>query len=77
LSVATPPVAGGASVCLAVLFQQMAIPEDALGFAVAINVILGFLLTAVSLYCLQMELTRLAGSLDLLDKKVLQQNDKS
>lgn len=77
LSVATPPVAGGASVCLAVLFQQMAIPEDALGFAVAINIILGFLLTAVSLYCLQMELTRLAGSLDLLDKKVLQQNEES
>lgn len=75
MSVSTPPVAGGSTVCLAIMFRHLGIPDDAIGFAIAINVILGFLLTAVSLYCLQMELIRLGGTLDLLDLKILRRRN--
>lgn len=75
LSVSTPPVAGGSTVCIAIMFRHLGIPDEAIGFAIAINMILGFLLTAVSLYCLQMELIRLGGTLDLLDLKTLRRRD--
>ncbi|MBR6125248.1 cation:dicarboxylase symporter family transporter, partial [Candidatus Saccharibacteria bacterium] len=75
LGVSSPPVAGGAVVCFAVLFRQLGIPEEAIGFALAINILFDFILTAVNIYCLDMELIRLSSSLKMLDKKVLREKE--
>ena len=75
LGVSSPPVAGGAVVCFAVLFRQLGIPEEAIGFALAINILFDFILTAVNIYCLDMELIRLSSSLKMLNKKVLRDKE--
>ena len=71
MGVSSPPVAGGAVVCFAVLFRQLGIPEEAIGFALAVNVLFDFILTAVNIYCLQMELIELSGSMQMLDEQTL------
>ena len=67
LAVATPPIPGGALACYTILLLQLEIPAQAIVVAVAINVILDFFATAVDLFCLEAELTELAGSLGMLD----------
>ena len=67
MGVSSPPVSGGAVVCFAILFRQLGIPEEAIGFALTLNVRFDFILTAVNIYCLQMELIGLSGKLDMLD----------
>ncbi len=67
LAVATPPIPGGALACYTILLLQLEIPAQAIVIAVAINVILDFFATAVDLFCLEAELTELAGDLDMLD----------
>ena len=67
LAVATPPIPGGALACYTILLLQLEIPAQAIAIAVAINVILDFFATAVDLFCLEAELTELAGDLKMLD----------
>lgn len=67
LAVATPPIPGGALACYTILLLQLEIPAQAIAVAVAINVILDFFATAVDLFCLEAELTELAGELGMLD----------
>ena len=67
LAVATPPIPGGALACYTILLLQLEIPAQAIVIAVAINVILDFFATAVDLFCLEAELTELAGDLGMLD----------
>ena len=67
LAVATPPIPGGALACYTILLLQLEIPAQAIAIAVAINVILDFFATAVDLFCLEAELTELAGDLEMLD----------
>ncbi len=74
LSLATPPIAGGMSMCYAILFEQLGIPNEAIGIALTINVILDFTMAGINQYCLQLEMTALAGSMDMLDKDVLVKN---
>lgn len=71
LAIAAPPVPGGALTCCIILITQLGIPEAAIPIAIAINMVLDFLATAVNLFCLQAELTELAGGLDMLDTKIL------
>ena len=71
LSISAPPVAGGAAVCFAILFEQLGVPAEAIGFALAINVLFDFVLTAVNLFCLEMNLIGLSGSLNMLDRDAL------
>lgn len=47
--------------------RDVEIPAQAIAIAVAINVILDFIATAVDLFCLEAELTELAGELKMLD----------
>ena len=72
LAVAAPPVPGGALVCYTILMTQLGIPDDAVSIAIALNVILDFITTAANIFCLQLELTDLSGSLDMLDTEKLQ-----
>ena len=73
LAVATPPIPGGALVCYTILLLQLEIPAQAIALAVAINVILDFFATAVDLFCLEAELTELAGELKMLDIRKLRE----
>lgn len=60
--------------CYAILFEQLGIPNEAIGIALTINVILDFTMAGINQYCLQLEMTALAGSMDMLDKDVLVKN---
>lgn len=71
LSMAAPPIPGGALTCYTVMFSQLSIPLEAVAIAVAVNSILDFLMTSANLSCLQAESVIVAGRLDMLDKSVL------
>lgn len=67
LSIAAPPITGGALTCYTILFLQLGIPSGAAALALALNVILEFAATAVNLFCLQAELIESSGSLGMLN----------
>lgn len=71
LAIAAPPVPGGFAACITILITQLGIPEAAIPIVIAMSVILDFPCTATNLFCLQAELTELAGNLDMLDMDVL------
>ncbi|MDE7194734.1 MAG: dicarboxylate/amino acid:cation symporter [Oscillospiraceae bacterium] len=71
LSIAAPPVPGGPLTCCMILITQLGIPDEAIPIAIAIVMILDFPSTAVNMFCLQTELTELAGGLDMLDTEIL------
>lgn len=67
LSIATPPIPGGALTCFTVLFAQLGIPAEAIALSMAADVLLDFLITASDLCCLQAELTLTTEKLCMLD----------
>lgn len=71
ISIAAPPVPGGALTCYTILICGLNIPAEAISIAIALNVVLEFVATGVNLFCLQMELIELAGSMDMLDETLL------
>lgn len=71
LAIASPPIPGGDLIAYTVLFSQMGIPVEAMTICAALNVIFDFMVTAVSLSTLQMEMIELAGRLNYLDIKKL------
>ena len=71
LSVATPPVVGGTTVCFSILFSQLGIKAEALSIIISINAVLEFLTVAVNNYCLQCQITLLGNSLGKVDLKRL------
>ena len=73
LALATPPVMGGALVALSILFVQLGIPEEAIGVAASMNILLDFPATAVNMFFLQNILIELAGRLGMLDENVLRE----
>lgn len=73
LAIAAPPVPGGSLTCYTVLLTQLGIPEEAIGLAVAGNVILEFFMTGCGISCLQSELMLSANKLGMLDRDRLRQ----
>ena len=71
LAIACPPVPGSALTCYTLLFTQLGIPMEGVAIITALNVILEFIATSSDLFCLQMALTDLGGSLDMLDVDTL------
>ncbi len=71
LAIAAPPVPGSTLTCYTLLFTQLGMPMEAVAIMTALNVILEFLATASDLFCLQLALTDLGGSLDMLDVDTL------
>ena len=71
ISIAAPPIPGGALTCYTILICGLKIPAEAITIAVAMNVVMEFVATGINLFCLQMDLIELAGSMDMLDVKVL------
>lgn len=74
LGIAAPPVPGGGLTCCMILITQLGIPEEAIPIAIAVQMVLDFPATAANIFCLQSELTELAGGLDMLDTKILRTN---
>lgn len=71
LSIAAPPVPGGALTCYSVMFSQLGIPAEALALAMALNALLDFIMTSTNLTCLQTELVLSAHKLKKLDESIL------
>lgn len=72
LAIAAPPVPGGSLTCYTVLLTQLGIPAEAVGLAVAGNVILDFFMTSCGISCLQSELMLSASKLGMLDRERLE-----
>ncbi|MBO4424645.1 MAG: hypothetical protein J5768_03935, partial [Spirochaetales bacterium] len=73
LSVATPPVIGGTTVCFSILFSQLGINAQSLSIIISINAVLEFLTVAVNNYCLQCQITLLGNSLGKVNLERLRQ----
>ena len=71
LSVAAPPIPGGAISCYTLMFLQLGIPLEAISLAAAANVVLDFTATAGQLHDLLVQLTHGAGRMGLLDRDIL------
>ena len=69
LSVATPPVIGGTTVCFSILFTQLGLQSQALALIISVNAFFEFLTVAVNNYCLQSQIVLLGNSLGELDIK--------
>lgn len=72
LAIAAPPVPGGSLTCYTVLLAQLGIPDEAIGLAVAGNVLLDFFMTSCGISCLQSELMLSANKLGMLDRERLE-----
>ena len=68
LSVATPPVLGGTTVCFSILFSQLGIKAEALAVIISVNAIFEFLTVAVNNYCLQSQIVLLGNNCGKLDR---------
>ncbi len=71
LSVAAPPIPGGALSCYTLMFMQLGIPIEALALAVAIDTVLDFVGTAGCQTDLAVQIAHGAKSLGMLDEKIL------
>lgn len=71
LSVAAPPIPGGAISCYTLMFLQLGIPLEAISLAAAANVVLDFTATAGQLHDLLVQLVHGAKRMGMLDEQVL------
>ena len=71
LSVAAPPIPGGAIACYTLMFLQLGIPLEAISIAATANVVLDFTDTCGNLLGLQVQLVHGAKSMGMLDKEIL------
>ena len=71
LSVAAPPIPGGAIACYTLMFLQLGIPLEAISIAATANVVLDFTDTCGNLLGLQVQLVHGARSMGLLDREAL------
>ena len=67
LSVATPPVMGGTTVCFSILFSQLGLQSQALAMIISINAFFEFLTVAVNTYSLQSQIVLLGNSIGAVD----------
>lgn len=74
LSMALPPIPGGALSVFTVMFAQLGIPSEALALAVAVNAILDFFMTAAGVACLQVQVTLAAAGVGMLDESKLKRS---
>ena len=74
LSMAVPPIPGGALSVFTVMFVQLGIPEGAIALAVAVNAILDFFMTSAGVSCLQVQVALAAHSVGMLDENKLKRS---
>ena len=71
LSIAVPPIAGGALSCFTILFTQLGIPMQGIALAIGLDMIIDYVVTACDIFCVQSELLLVASSMDMVDETVL------
>lgn len=71
LAIATPPVPGGGTAALMILFAQLGIPPETMAIAVPIDILVEFAVTGAEIFCQQCELIQLSRSLHMLDSDLL------
>lgn len=71
LSMAVPPIPGGALSVFTVLFAQFGIPSGAIALAVAVNAVLDFFMTSTGLACLQVQVMLAAKGVGMLNENKL------
>ncbi len=71
LSMAVPPIPGGAISVFTILFTQFGIPSGAVALAVAVNAVLDFFVTAANLTCLQVQVAFEVYGVGMLNEKKL------
>lgn len=71
MSVAVPPIPGGALACYTIIFTQLGIPADAIAVAFALDMILDFPGTGIGISSLQLVLVEVADSLKMIRKETL------
>ena len=76
LAIATPPVAGGLITCIGMLFTQLGIPAGGLAIYVALDAITERIGCAPLIITFEAETIQLAGTLNLLDKDILEAHNK-
>ena len=77
LSVATPPVIGGTTVCFSILFSQLGLNSEALAMIISINAFFEFLTVAVNNYSLESQIILLGNSIGELDVERLRSKERS
>lgn len=74
LSYAVPPILGGGAICFTIVFAQLGISIELMGIAIAANIVMDFLVTAIDCSSWQITVINAAGSLDMLDREVLRKD---
>ncbi|MFI3171655.1 MAG: cation:dicarboxylase symporter family transporter [Eubacteriales bacterium] len=64
LSIATPPITGGALTCYTILYNQLGIPMEALAVTMIVNTFVELLATGINIFSVQSELLMLSSSLE-------------
>lgn len=71
LTVSIPPIPCGGLACYTVFFLQLGIPAEGLVLIVAMDIILDRLATSINMLTVELELTRQAHSMKMLEQSVL------
>lgn len=71
LAIASPPIPGGTLACYTVMFAQLGIPTEGLVVALAVDVFLDFISTAMNMILIETELLQQGRNLNMLDRDVL------
>ncbi len=73
LSIASPPITGGALTCYTILFAQLGISLEAIAVIMILNTFVELLATAINIFCVQSELVLLSHSFGELDENMLKE----
>lgn len=76
VAIAAPPIPGGAAAAYSMLFMQLGIPSDALALTLALDMLLDFVITAFSVFILQMTLIDLSAGMGMIDKEILRNDGR-
>lgn len=75
LSVAAPPIPGGAISCYTLMFLQLGVPLEAISLAAAANVVLDFTATSGNIMALMIQTSHGAYKLDMLNHDIIRKNN--
>ena len=75
VAIATPPIPGGNIIAYTLLFTQLGMPNEALNFAIGIDVITDFLVTACDVVMVQLALLQTACSVRKVNERILRSPD--
>lgn len=75
ISIALPPIPGGALTCYTILFSQLGLPQESLAIILTMDVLLDCFITAGNVASIQLQLLLLSDRMQLLNKECLRTDD--